>query len=238
MISSLAAHRNSLQNREHSLQSLNRSIVYPPSTFHTQLGNSRNHQHSQQPKPQTRIKSKQPQIKQAKHPANTSELHSAERARRAGDSHCGPSGLLRNTLGAYPALTGLVRPRKQADAEAGRRRPTEGPLPKTQRGPQGQHPPAGLSQRFRRASAHIEKRPPRARRPALPQPSAAVLSAKAGLTAGFGMGPGDPRLCGRARGGRSPAAQMYSSLPGTPVRGDPGGRMAGTAEDGASRSVL
>ena len=52
----------------------------------------------------------------------------------------------------------------------------------------------------------IEKRPPRARRPALPQPCAAVLSAKAGLTAGFGMGPGDPRLCGRARGGRSPAA--------------------------------
>ena len=87
-------------------------------------------------------------------------------------------------------------------------------------------------------SAHIEKRPPRARRPALPQPCAAVLSAKAGLTAGFGMGPGDPRLCGRARGGRSPAAQMYSSLPGTPVRGDPGGRMAGTGEDHASRSVL
>ena len=54
--------------------------------------------------------------------------------------------------------------------------------------------------------ARIEKRPPRARRPALPQPCAAVLSAKAGLTAGFGMGPGDPRLCGRARGGRSPAA--------------------------------
>ena len=85
-------------------------------------------------------------------------------------------------------------------------------------------------------SAPIEKRPPRARRPALPQPRAAVLSAKAGLTAGFGMGPGDPRLCGRARGGRSPAAQMYSSLPGTPVRGDPGGRMAGT--DRRSRIAL
>lgn len=70
-------------------------------------------------------------------------------------------------------------------------------------------------------SAPIEKRPPRARRPALPQPCAAVLSAKAGLTAGFGMGPGDPRLCGRARGGRSPAAQMYSSLPGTPSPGRP-----------------
>ena len=87
-----------------------------------------------------------------------------------------------------------------------------------------------------RNRASIEKRPPRARRPALPQPCAAVLSAKAGLTAGFGMGPGDPRLCGRARGGRSPAAQMYSSLPGTPVRGDPGGRMAGT--DRRSRIAL
>ena len=76
-------------------------------------------------------------------------------------------------------------------------------------------PPAGLSRRAVRASGaatpprvHIEKRPPRARRPALPQPRAAVLSAKAGLTAGFGMGPGDPRLCGRARGGRSPAASL------------------------------
>ena len=89
-----------------------------------------------------------------------------------------------------------------------------------------------------RHRARKEKRPPRARRPALPQPCAAVLSAMAGLTAGFGMGPGDPRLCGRARGGRSPAALLYSSLPGTPLRGDPGGRMAGTEEDGASRSVL
>lgn len=33
----------------------------------------------------------------------------------------------------------------------------------------------------------------------------AVLSATAGLTAGFGMGPGDPRLHGRARAGRSRA---------------------------------
>ena len=70
--------------------------------------------------------------------------------------------------------------------------------------------------------AHIEKRPPRARRPALPQPRAAVLSAKAGLTAGFGMGPGDPRLCGRARGGRSPAAHdmepARNPSPGRPWR--------------------
>ena len=97
------------------------------------------------------------------------------------------------------------------------------------------YPPAGPSRRTRRA--RIEKRPPRARRPALPQPGAAVLSAKAGLTAGFGMGPGDPRLCGRARGGRSPAAHDMEPAR-SPHRGDPGGRMAGTGEDGASRSVL
>ena len=130
--------------------------------------------------------------------------------------------------------------------------------PKTQRGPQGAvPPPRGPSRRSRRAaprahapeaadagpsgagarSAHIEKRPPRARRPALPQPRAAVLSAKAGLTAGFGMGPGDPRLCGRARGGRSPAALSMEPAR-SPLRGDPGGRMAGTDRRCASRSVL
>ena len=80
-----------------------------------------------------------------------------------------------------------------------------------------------------RPLARIEKRPPRARRPALPQPGAAVLSAKAGLTAGFGMGPGDPRLCGRARGGRSPAAHVFEPAR-VPFRGDPGGRAAKEAE--------
>ena len=87
--------------------------------------------------------------------------------------------------------------------------------PQNAKGPQGRSPCGPLS-------AHIEKRPPRARRPALPQPCAAVLSAKAGLTAGFGMGPGDPRLCGRARGGRSPAAQVFeparNPCPGRPWR--------------------
>ena len=139
-----------------------------------------------------------------------------------------------------PSGAATAQPRA-ADRRAALRYPSRGVArnaargaatsPKTQKARRGRSPRGPLS-------AHIEKRPPRARRPALPQPCAAVLSAKAGLTAGFGMGPGDPRLCGRARGGRSPAAQMYSSLPGTPVRGDPGGRMAGTGEDGASRSVL
>ena len=85
--------------------------------------------------------------------------------------------------------------------------------PKTRRSPQGEPPlraPLGACGACGACGAHVhvEKRPPRARRPALPQPRAAVLSAKAGLTAGFGMGPGDPRLCGRARGGRSPAASL------------------------------
>ena len=104
-------------------------------------------------------------------------------------------------------------------------------------GPAGETIPPRALPAFAAARAHEEKRPPRARRPALPQPGAAVLSAKAGLTAGFGMGPGDPRLCGRARGGRSPAAHDMEPAR-SPHRGDPGGRMAGTGEDGASRSVL
>lgn len=105
---------------------------------------------------------------------------------------------------------------------------------KTRRGPQGAIPP-------RASRGAIEKRPPRARRPALPQPRAAVLSAKAGLTAGFGMGPGDPRLCGRARGGRSPAAQVFeparNPCPGRPWRphGGHGQKMAHRARCLSSR---
>lgn len=100
-------------------------------------------------------------------------------------------------------------------------------------------PPGACGARGARGTRmHIEKRPPRARRPALPQPRAAVLSAKAGLTAGFGMGPGDPRLCGRARGGRSPAAHDME-----PARNPFSGATLAAAwrartEDRASRSVL
>ena len=46
-----------------------------------------------------------------------------------------------------------------------------------------------------------------------PAAGAAVLSAMAGLASGFGMGPGDPRLHGRARGGRSAPARL-SGRPG------------------------
>ena len=48
-----------------------------------------------------------------------------------------------------------------------------------------------------------KKRPLRAERPVLPRPGAAVLSARWGLTAEFGMGSGDPPLHGSARGRRS-----------------------------------
>ena len=70
-----------------------------------------------------------------------------------------------------------------------------------------------------------EKRPLRAERPVLPRPGAAVLSARRGLTAEFGMGSGDPPLCGSARGRRS-RGQLYVARPGpgcAPRR--PGGRM-------------
>ena len=60
-----------------------------------------------------------------------------------------------------------------------------------------------------RASRRKRKRPGRARRPVLPRADPAVLSAMAGLTAGFGMGPGDPCLHGRARAGRSRAGLIW-----------------------------
>ena len=113
--------------------------------------------------------------------------------------------------------------------------------PGTQEGPAGDRIPPRALPASAAARARIEKRPPRARRPALPQPCAAVLSAKAGLTAGFGMGPGDPRLCGRARGGRSPAAQVFEPArnpsPGRPWRphGGHGQKMAHRARCLSSR---
>ena len=120
-----------------------------------------------------------------------------------------------STLNAERACEGTIPsqalepPGKYREARRGN--PPRGPLPA-----HAAHAAPGAR------TALIEKRPPRARRPALPQPGAAVLSAKAGLTAGFGMGPGDPRLCGRARGGRSPAAHdmepARNPCPGRPWR--------------------
>ena len=118
----------------------------------------------------------------------------------------------------FRARKGTCAHRRPINAREGRLRAH---ALKRKKGPRGDPvPPRALP--ASRPPARIEKRPPRARRPALPQPCAAVLSAKAGLTAGFGMGPGDPRLCGRARGGRSPAAHVYeparAPLPGRPWR--------------------
>ena len=42
-----------------------------------------------------------------------------------------------------------------------------------------------------------------------PTDCTAVLSAMGSLTAGFGMGPGDPPLHGSAHAGRSPARESY-----------------------------
>ena len=65
-----------------------------------------------------------------------------------------------------------------------------------------------------------KKRHARVRRPILPQPCAAVLSARAGLTSEFGTGSGDPRLHGRTRAGRSRAGAIYAlvKVPGARVR--------------------
>ena len=76
----------------------------------------------------------------------------------------------------------------------------------------------------RRAALRKGKHPPWARRPVLPRPCAAVLSAMGGLTAGFGMGPGDPPLRGRAHGGCSHG----TSRPARGLPGRPGVRMRAT----------
>ena len=101
-------------------------------------------------------------------------------------------------------------------------RPSGGPAP-----PEGGEAPegaGGLRARARRGrnapitregprrAPRRRKRPARARRPGLPRAGPAVLSAMAGLTAGFGMGPGDPRLRGRARAGRSLRSQRRAPL--------------------------
>ena len=61
------------------------------------------------------------------------------------------------------------------------------------------HPPAPTS------PPRTQEHPLRAERPILPRPDVAVLSARRGLTAEFGMGSGDPPLCGSARTGCSRA---------------------------------
>ena len=173
----------------------------------------------------------------------TRSAYSAEPSRRAAPERRTarqgrPSGRAPGTaIGGCRACAAVARAPRRESAPPLRAAPPAKPRPpQGAERPAGGTSPAGLSRRMRRA--HIEKRPPRARRPALPQPRAAVLSAKAGLTAGFGMGPGDPRLCGRARGGRSPAAHDME-----PARNPSSGATLAAAwrartEDRASRSVL
>lgn len=91
----------------------------------------------------------------------------------------------------------LARCRKAAPAPHARgERPRRGggPWPQTKKGP---------------------SRPLRAETPCMsgtaypPTDCTAVLSAMGSLTAGFGMGPGDPPLHGSAHAGRSPARDSY-----------------------------
>ena len=114
--------------------------------------------------------------------------------------------------------TGLKRPgrtsRPPAPASAGSH--AFGTPPQTWQGPGGDCAPGALRK---------GKHPPWARRPVLPRPRAAVLSAMGGLTAGFGMGPGDPPLRGRAHGGCSHG----TSRPARGLPGRPGVRMRATS---------
>ena len=171
----------------------------------------------------------------------TRSAYSAEPSRRAAPERRTarqgrPSGRAPGTaIGGCHACAAVGRAPGRGKAPSGVPQNAEKPAGE----PPPRAPPGACGARGARArTALIEKRPPRARRPALPQPRAAVLSAKAGLTAGFGMGPGDPRLCGRARGGRSPAAHDME-----PARNPSSGATLAAAwrariEDRASRSVL
>lgn len=103
---------------------------------------------------------------------------------------------------------GIAPPRGQA-ASAPRRAPNKG----RGRAPVGAAASAGPAVPSGRPER--KKRPLRAERPVLPRPGAAVLSARWGLTAEFGMGSGDPPLHGSARGRRSRGNRLA-------VRGGPG----------------
>lgn len=105
---------------------------------------------------------------------------------------------------------GIAPPRGRA-ASAPRRAPNKG------RGKAGRpsEPRHRQVRPSRQGGRNAEKRPLRAERPVLPRPGAAVLSARWGLTAEFGMGSGDPPLHGSARGRRSRGNRLA-------VRGGPG----------------
>ena len=128
-------------------------------------------------------------------------LSSLDRTRETNPlaSPASPAARLCN-LPARSAARGVDRGIPPGNAAQHAKRPAGGNIPC---GPLSAHATRLRASPRAQNRASIEKRPPRARRPALPQPRAAVLSAKAGLTAEFGMGSGDPRLCGCAHAGRS-----------------------------------
>ena len=74
--------------------------------------------------------------------------------------------------------------------------------PERKRGPSGARPEGPLG------ASRIWEAPRAGATPYPPTDCTAVLSAKRGLTAGFGMGPGDPPLYGRARAGRSRSGRV------------------------------
>lgn len=96
----------------------------------------------------------------------------------------------------YCASHALARCRKAAPAPHARgERPRRGgPCPQTKKGPQG---PLKAETPCMSGTAYP------------PTDCTAVLSAMGSLTAGFGMGPGDPPLHGSAHAGRSPARDAY-----------------------------
>ena len=94
---------------------------------------------------------------------------------------------------------------------------------KRKKGPAGRRSPAGLPAGLRGRS-RAKKRPPRARRPALPAAWRCSTLGEGGLNCRVRDGTGSLPLWSRSRGA-PPAAHGYEPAR-APLRGDPGGRAA------------
>ena len=113
--------------------------------------------------------------------------------------------------------TAPTRPRRRGPSRRALPAPRRRPPPMERTPPMREEGPLPGPLSARKAPRAGATTPP-------PADRSAVLRAMAGLAAGFGMGPGDPRLRGRARAGRWPRASKAAS-------GRPGGRMAHGREE-------
>ena len=114
--------------------------------------------------------------------------------------------------------------------------------PGRERGPQGEPPlrasPGACGARGARGTRAHRKAPSASATPCPPAALRCSTLGEGGLNCRVRDGTGGaPPLWSRSRGAL-PRGSLVFEPARNPFRGDPGGRMAGTGEDGASRSVL